>query len=352
MTSNDSTVGVAGTEEVTRRVLVTGGAGFIGSHTCIDLLEHGHDLVVVDNLVNASRAALDRVEELAGRSFSFHDVDLRDRDRLNQVMADGNVDSVIHFAGLKAVGESVEKPLEYYDNNIGGTTTLLEVMQAHGVRRLVFSSSCSIHGVVDAGAITEDFPAAPTNPYSRTKWIIEQLLGDLCVSDPDWSVASLRYFNPTGAHPSGRLGEDPEGVPNNLMPYVMQVAVGNLERVQVFGDDYPTRDGTGVRDYIHVMDLATGHRLALDHIDDRAGHRIYNLGTGTGTTVLELIAAASAACGHEIAYEVAPRRGGDVASLVADASLARVELGWEGTQSIEAMCEDSWRWQSANPDGL
>lgn len=335
-----------------RRVLVTGGAGFIGSHTCIDLLEHGHDLVVVDSLVNASERALDRVAELAGTEVDFHRIDLRDRAALDAVMASTNVDSVVHFAGLKAVGESVQLPLEYYDNNIGGTTTLLASMRAHGVRRLVFSSSCSIHGQVDGGPITEDFPAAPTNPYSRTKWMIEQLLDDLCTAEPDLSVVSLRYFNPTGAHPSGRLGEDPEGIPNNLMPYVMQVAVGNLERVQVFGDDYPTPDGTGVRDYIHVMDLAAGHRLALDHIDDRGGHRVYNLGTGTGTTVLELIAAAGAACGSEIPYEVVGRRAGDVASLVADASLARKELGWVGEQTIEAMCVDAWRWQAANPHGL
>jgi len=331
---------------------VTGGAGFIGSHTCIDLLQHGFELVVVDNLVNASAVALERVTELAGRELEFHAVDLRDRDALDAVLQGSNVESVIHFAGLKAVGESVEKPLEYYDNNVGGTTTLLESMRAHGVRKLVFSSSCSIHGQVEGGPITEDFPIAPTNPYSRSKWMIEEILGDLCASDPEWRVVSLRYFNPTGAHPSGRLGEDPNGIPNNLMPHVMQVAVGTLERVQVFGDDYPTRDGTGVRDYIHVMDLAAGHRLALDHIDDRRGHRVYNLGTGTGTTVLELIAGASAACGREIPYDVVERRAGDVASLVADASRARDELGWEGTQGIGQMCEDAWRWQSTNPNGL
>ena len=331
---------------------MTGGAGFIGSHTLIDLLDHGHEVVVVDNLVNASAVALDRVAEVTGRRVEFHQVDLRDRAALDAVMAVSNVDSVIHFAGLKAIGESVEMPLEYYDNNIGGTLTLLESMRAHAVRRFVFSSTCSIHGQLDVDLVTEDLPVAPTNPYSRTKWMIEEILGDLCASEPEWSVISLRYFNPIGAHRSGRLGEDPAGIPNNLMPYVMQVAVGNLAQVQVFGDDYPTRDGTGVRDYIHVMDLAAGHRLALDHIDDRVGHRIYNLGTGTGTTVLELIAAATAACGHEIPYEVVERRAGDVATLVADASLAKAELGWEGHQSIETMCEDAWRWQSANPHGL
>jgi UDP-glucose 4-epimerase len=335
-----------------RRVLVTGGAGFIGSHSCIDLLQHGHELIVVDNLVNASAVALDRVAELAGRSVSFREVDLRNRAGLDEVFREFNVDSVIHFAGLKAVGESVSKPLSYYDNNIGGTITLLESMQAHGVRSLVFSSSCSIHGHVDDEPITEDCPAAPTNPYSRTKWMIEEILGDLCSAEPEWSAVSLRYFNPIGAHRSGRLGEDPSGIPNNLMPYVMQVAVGNLEQVQVFGDDYPTPDGTGVRDYIHVMDLAAGHRLALDHIDERAGHRVYDLGTGTGTSVLELIVAAGEASGREIPYEIVARRAGDVASLVADPTLAREELGWVADQTIEAMCEDSWRWQSTNPTGL
>lgn len=332
-------------------ILVTGGAGFIGSHTCVDLLDAGYDLIALDNFSNSSPGALTRVEELTGRSLKTADVDLRDGEALSQVIGDHRVSAVIHFAGFKAVGESVELPLEYYDNNVVGTLRLLQAMRAHDVRRLVFSSSCSIHGSTAKARIDEAEPANPTNPYSRTKWTIEQMLSDLCVAEPTWSVISLRYFNPTGAHASGRLGEQPTGVPNNLMPYAMQVAGGVRKALRVFGDDYDNPDGTGVRDYIHVVDLAQGHRLALEHIDDASGHRIYNLGTGVGSSVLDVIKAAEAASGRAIPREVVGRRPGDVAALVADPAAAARDLNWRAVRNLETMCRDAWAFQVANPTG-
>jgi UDP-glucose 4-epimerase len=333
-------------------ILVTGGAGFIGSHTCVDLLEAGHDVVVVDNLANSSAESLRRVEELTGRSLVFVEADIRDEAAVTALMTEHRIGSVVHFAALKAVGESVEIPLEYYDNNVNGTLALLRAMRAADVRRIVFSSSCSIHGDVEELPLHEDAPANPTNPYARTKWMMEQILSDVCVAWPELAAISLRYFNPVGAHPSGRIGEDPRGVPNNLMPYVMQVAIGRLERLRVFGDDYDTVDGTGVRDYIHVVDLAEGHRLALDRIDELGpGHRVFNLGTGTGTSVLELVRAVEAATGREVPFDIVPRRPGDVAELVADPTLAKEELGWVAQRDVAAMCEDAWRFQQANPDG-
>lgn len=332
-------------------VLVTGGAGFIGSHTCVDLLDAGWDLVVVDNLSNSAEAAIDRVRELTGRPLPLVRADLRDEAALAEVMGAHRVTAVVHFAGLKAVGESVEAPLSYYDNNVTGTLCLLRAMRRQGVARLVFSSSCSIHGEVDSPLIGEDTPAAPTNPYARTKWMIEQILSDACVADPAWSVISLRYFNPTGAHPSGRIGEDPTGVPDNLMPFAMQVAAGRRTHLAVFGDDYPTADGTGVRDYIHVVDLAEGHRLALELLDEASGHRVYNLGTGTGSSVLDVVRAAEAASGQPIPYDIVGRRPGDVAALVADPALAKRELGWVAHRDLTAMCADAWRFQRLNPTG-
>lgn len=332
-------------------VLVTGAAGFIGSHTCVDLLDAGWDLVAVDNLSNSSEEALTRVRELTGRPLPFVRLDLRDEAALAEVIARHRVTAVVHFAGLKAVGESVAQPLAYYDHNVTATLCLLRAMHRHGVRRLVFSSSCSIHGEADSPLIDERAPAAPTNPYARTKWVIEQILGDVCVAEPDWSAISLRYFNPTGAHPSGRLGEDPTGLPNNLMPVAMEVAVGRRPALQVFGDDYPTPDGTGVRDYIHVVDLAAGHRRALAVLDDAPGHRVYNLGTGTGSSVLDVVRAAEAASGRRIPYEIVGRRPGDVAALVADASLAKQELAWSAERDLAAMCADAWRFRQQNPHG-
>ncbi len=335
----------------TGTILVTGGAGFIGSHTCVDLLDAGYDLVSVDNFSNSDPEALRRVEELTGRSVPSVDVDLRDADGLDRIFDEHDISSVVHFAGLKAVGESVELPLEYFDNNISGTVQLLKAMRAYGVTRLVFSSSCSIHGATPQPRINESTPANPTNPYSRTKWIIEQMLSDLCLAEPDWSVISLRYFNPTGAHPSGRIGEHPTGTPNNLMPYAMQVAGGTRATLRVFGDDYDTHDGTGVRDYIHVVDLAEGHRYALERIDDATGHRVYNLGTGVGSSVLDVVHAAEAASGRSIPYEIVGRRAGDVAALVADPGAARGELGWTSSRDLAVMCEDAWTFQCGNPQG-
>jgi UDP-glucose 4-epimerase len=332
-------------------LLVTGGAGFIGSHTCVDLLDAGYDVVVVDNLANSSEEALRRVQELTGRELAFEQFDIRDTEALARVIDRHDVGAVVHFAALKAVGESVEIPVEYYDNNINGTLSLVRAMRRHGVRRLVFSSSCSIHGDAENTPIDEAAPAAPTNPYARTKWFMEQILADTCIAEPDWSVISLRYFNPTGAHPSGLIGEDPRGIPNNLMPFAMQVAAGRLEKLRVFGDDYATHDGTGVRDYIHVDDLAVGHRLALERLDDAPGHRVYNLGTGVGSSVLDVVRAAEKACGKAIPYEIVGRRPGDVTALVADPSLAERELGWTTSRDLDAMCADAWRFQERNPDG-
>lgn len=332
-------------------VLVTGGAGYIGSHTCVELLNAGHAVTVVDNLCNSKEESLHRVQELAGRALTFHPVDLLDRPALEAVFAAAPVDAVIHFAGLKAVGESVERPLWYYHNNITGSVTLCEVMAAHGVNNLVFSSSATVYGDPATVPIREDFPVGPTNPYGRTKRMIEEMLHDLHGADPRWNIALLRYFNPVGAHPSGRIGEDPNGIPNNLMPYVSQVAVGKLKQLAVFGDDYPTPDGTGVRDYIHVVDLAQGHLAALARLHTCPGVVTYNLGTGQGYSVLEMVAAFAAASGHQVPYRVAPRRPGDIATCYADPGLAKEELGWQARLDIEEMCRDAWRWQSMNPNG-
>jgi len=334
------------------RILVTGGAGYIGSHTCVELLQAGHDVVVVDNLCNSKEESLRRVRQIAGRPVDFHHVDLLDREALSRVFAAGPVDSVIHFAGLKAVGESVSIPLRYYHNNITGTLVLCEVMAAHSVKRIVFSSSATVYGDPVSVPIREDFPVGPTNPYGRTKEMIEEILKDLQVSDPEWRVVLLRYFNPVGAHASGRIGEDPSGVPNNLMPYVSQVAVGKLPQLSVYGDDYATPDGTGVRDYIHVVDLALGHVRAIEKVAATPGVRVYNLGTGRGHSVLEVIAAFQKASGRPIAYRVVARRPGDVAASWADASLAERELGWRAVRGLDEMCTDAWRWQSANPQGF
>ena len=337
-------------------VLVTGGAGFIGSHTVVDLLEHGYHVTVVDDLSNSSERALERVAQIVGdeaaENLSFTQLNVCDEAALSAVFDAAHYDAVIHFAGLKAVGESVEKPLEYYSNNLGSTLTLLNVMRAHGCKRIIFSSSATVYGDPDALPLTEASPKKPaTNPYGWTKWMIEQILADVAAADPEWSVVLLRYFNPIGAHSSGLIGEDPKGIPNNLLPYVAQVAVGKRECVHVFGNDYPTPDGTGVRDYIHVVDLAAGHVAALKWMDGKQGCEIFNLGTGTGTSVLEIINAFSAACGHEVPYVIDPRRPGDVTANYADCSKAETEMGWKAQYDISDMCRDSWCWQSHNPNG-
>lgn len=331
--------------------LVTGGAGFIGSHTCLELLAAGHDVTVVDNLDNSSEESLRRVAALAGRAPEFHRVDICDAAALRAVFARRRFDAVVHFAGLKAVGESARIPLRYYANNVAGTLELLRVMEEHDCRRLVFSSSATVYGDPASVPITEDFPLSATNPYGRTKLFIEEILRDQCAADPRWTCVLLRYFNPIGAHPSGRIGEDPRGLPNNLMPYVMQVAVGRLAELSVFGDDYPTPDGTGVRDYIHVVDLALGHLAALDRLDALSGCVPVNLGTGRGYSVLEMIAAAAKASGRPVAWRVVPRRPGDVATCFADPARAAAVLGWRAVRGIDEMCADHWRWQAANPAG-
>ena len=332
-------------------VLVTGGAGYIGSHTCVELLEAGHRVVVVDNLANSKEESLRRVRALTGKSLTFHQVDLRDKLALDAIFSAQRIDAVIHFAGLKAVGESVAKPLAYYHNNVTGTLILCEVMRAHGVTDIVFSSSATVYGDPDEVPIKEDAPLGPTNPYGRTKWMIEKILRDLHVADQAWNIALLRYFNPVGAHPSGRIGEDPSGIPNNLLPYIAQVAVGRLDELQVFGGDYPTHDGTGVRDYIHVVDLALGHLRALDRLQDGPGVVTYNLGTGQGYSVIDVIKAFKRASGREVPYRIVDRRSGDVATSYADPSRAERELGWTAERGIDEMCADVWRWQSNNPNG-
>ncbi len=335
-------------------ILVTGGAGYIGSHTLIELAKGGYDFVVYDNLSNASEAVLGRIEEIIGKKVAFVKGDIRDRTLLDRVFERYDIDSVIHFAGLKAVGESVEKPLLYYDNNVSGTVTLLEAMQAHGCKKIVFSSSATVYGEPEEMPIKEHFPTgATTNPYGRSKYIIEEILKDLHKSDPSWQIVILRYFNPIGAHESGRIGEDPEGIPNNLMPYISQVAVGKLECLRVFGDDYDTHDGTGVRDYIHVVDLADAHVKAVAYMEKEGEENplIVNLGTGTGYSVLDVVQAFEKASGRKIAYEIAPRRTGDIAVCYADATKAKESLGWEAKYDIAKMCEDSWRWQKNNPMG-
>lgn len=334
-----------------RTILVTGGAGFIGSHTCVELLNNDYEVVVVDDYSNSSPAALDRVQQLAGRSLVALEVDIRDRDALGAVFTSYPIDAVIHFAARKSVGESVQIPLTYYDINVGGTATLLRVMRAHGVQRLVFSSSCSIYGDTQELPLSETAPAAPANPYARTKAFCEQMMSDACVRDPELRVVALRYFNPAGAHPSGEMGEDPVGVPNNVMPYLAQVAVGRRDVLSVFGGDYPTSDGTCVRDYIHVVDVADGHRLAVDRLADRPGLQVVNLGTGVGVSVLELVAAFEKASGVAIPYRIVDRRAGDVPALVADAGLAGRLWGWRARHDITDMCADAWRFQRLNPAG-
>ncbi|MCP4290395.1 MAG: UDP-glucose 4-epimerase GalE [bacterium] len=334
-----------------KTILVTGGAGYIGSHTCLELLNEGHEVVVVDNLDNSSEESLRRVKELTGKSLFFYEVDICDRPALQKVFENHSFDSVVHFAGLKAVGESCEIPLRYYQNNIFGTIELLKVMQENNCFKIVFSSSATVYGDPATVPITEDFPLSATNPYGKTKLFIEEIMRDLCVSDERWQCVLLRYFNPIGAHESGRMGEDPQGIPNNLMPFVMQVAVGMREKLSVFGDDYNTPDGTGVRDYIHVVDLALGHLAALDNMDDLPGCTAINLGTGTGYSVLEMVKAAEKASGKDIPYTVVARRPGDIATCYAEPKMAADKLGWTAKRDLEKMCSDAWRWQAGNPEG-
>ena len=334
-------------------ILVTGGAGYIGSHTCLELLNCGHHVTVVDNLSNASQESLKRVETLTGKTVSFCEVDLLDKKALRHVFAEasGTFDAVIHFAGKKAVGESVEKPLLYYHNNITGTLVLAEVMAEFEVKNIIFSSSATVYGDPATVPITEDFPLSCTNPYGRTKLMVEEILSDLAVADPEWNVCLLRYFNPVGAHKSGLIGEDPNGIPNNLIPYISQVAVGKLAQLSVFGNDYDTEDGTGVRDYIHVVDLALGHVKALDKVVTNPGVVIHNLGTGNGYSVLEMVRAFIKASGKEIPYQIESRRAGDIAVCYANPAKALDELGWKAQFGLEEMCEDTWRWQKNNPNG-
>ena len=338
---------------MSKTALLTGGAGYIGSHTAVALLEAGWSVVIVDNLANSSPVAVERVAELAPGDLTFHQVDILDTDGLAKVFAERDVDAVIHFAGCKAVGESVEDPLKYHENNVAGTVSLLRAMQVAGVRDLVFSSSCTVYGDPSEIPVTESARLGPTtNPYGRSKLYIEEMLRDLPIAEPGaWRIVNLRYFNPVGAHPSGRIGEDPDGIPNNLMPYVMQVAVGRLDTVRVFGGDYDTADGTGVRDYIHVVDLAEGHLAALERLPAIDGCIAVNLGTGQGYSVLDVVKAASKAVGRELPYEIVERRAGDIAAVWSNPTYAREVLGWEATRGIEEMVADHWRWQSQNPNG-
>ena len=334
-------------------ILVTGGAGYIGSHTVVELQSAGYDVVVLDNLSNASEKSLERVEKITGKPVTFYKADILDRDAMNKIFDENTFDAVIHFAGLKAVGESVAKPIEYYQNNIGGTLVLTDVMRNHGCKNIIFSSSATVYGDPAMIPITEECPKGTcTNPYGWTKSMLEQILTDIHTSDPEWNVVLLRYFNPIGAHESGDLGEDPKGIPNNLLPYVMQVAVGKLEKVNVFGNDFDTHDGTGVRDYIHVVDLARGHVAALKKLEKGSGLTKYNLGTGIGYSVLDIVKSASAAVGRDLPYVIGPRRAGDIAACYADATKAKEELGWEALYDVKRMCEDSWRWQSKHPNGF
>jgi UDP-glucose 4-epimerase len=335
-------------------ILVTGGAGYIGSHTCLELLNGGYRVTVADNLSNSSRESLNRVEALTGKKIAFFEVDLLDQAGLREVFssADEKFDAVIHFAGKKAVGESVEKPLLYYHNNITGTLVLCEVMADHGVKNIIFSSSATVYGDPATVPITEDFPLSCTNPYGRTKLMVEEILRDIHTADTDWNVCLLRYFNPVGAHESGRIGEDPNGLPNNLVPYITQVAVGKLAQLSVFGDDYPTPDGTGVRDYIHVVDLAAGHVKALGRLSQRPGVVVYNLGTGKGYSVLEMVRNFAEVSGRAIPFQIVGRRSGDIAVCYADPGKAFRELGWRARHGLREMCEDSWRWQVNNPQGF
>ena len=334
------------------RILVTGGAGYIGSHTCVELLNEGYEVVIVDNLYNANKKAVDRVEEITGKKVTFYEADICDKEAMDAIFDKEDVQAVIHFAGLKAVGESVAKPWEYYENNIAGTLTLVDVMRKHNVKNIIFSSSATVYGDPAIIPITEECPKGQcTNPYGWTKSMLEQILTDIQKADPEWNVVLLRYFNPIGAHKSGTIGENPNGIPNNLMPYITQVAVGKLKELGVFGNDYDTPDGTGVRDYIHVVDLAKGHVKALKKIEDNSGLSIYNLGTGKGYSVLDIVKNFEAATGVKIPYVIKPRRPGDIATCYSDASKAERELGWKAENGIKEMCADSWRWQSNNPNG-
>jgi|MGYP000931715270 UDP-glucose 4-epimerase len=333
------------------QILITGGAGYIGSHACVELLEAGYEIVVVDNFVNSKPAVLKRIEEITGRRFRFYKVDIRDREGLRKVFDENKIGAVVHFAGLKAVGESVAYPLAYYHNNVAGTIVLCQVMQEYGVKKMVFSSSATVYGHPDKVPIKEDFPLKPVNPYGRTKFMIEEILKDVYEADNTWGISLLRYFNPVGAHPSGRIGEDPNGIPNNLMPYITQVAVGKREKLNVFGGDYPTPDGTGVRDYIHVVDLAKGHLLALEKVIRERGVSVYNLGTGRGYSVLEVVKAFAKVNGIKIPYVITDRRPGDIAVCYADTEKAYRELGFKAERNLEDMCRDAWNWQKRNPEG-
>lgn len=332
-------------------VLVTGGAGYIGSHTVVQLLENNREVVIVDDLSNSSPKVIDRIEAITGKRPKFYAVNILDGEKMDEIFKENNIDSVIHFAGFKAVGESVAKPLAYYTNNLTTTLIVLNLMKKYGVRNFVFSSSATVYGDPHTCPILEDFPLSATNPYGRTKLMIEEMLVDICKADQELNVALLRYFNPVGAHESGTIGEEPNGIPNNLMPYITKVAIGKLEKLSVFGNDYNTHDGTGVRDYIHVVDLANGHLKALDKLETNPGLVIYNLGTGKGYSVLDMVKAFSKACGKDIPYVIAPRRPGDVAMCYADATKAKEELGWEAKYDLDRMCADSWRWQKNNPNG-
>ena len=335
------------------KILVTGGAGYIGSHTCVELQQNGYDVAVIDNLSNSSEESLKRVAKITGKEVPFYKVDILDKEEMDKVFTKEKPDAVIHFAGLKAVGESVEKPYEYYNNNIAGTLCLINVMRNHNVKNIIFSSSATVYGDPAIIPITEECPKGVcTNPYGWTKWMLEQILTDIQKADPEWNVVLLRYFNPIGAHESGTIGENPNGIPNNLMPYVTQVAVGKLKELGIFGNDYDTPDGTGVRDFIHVVDLAKGHVKALAKIKDKSGLNIYNLGTGVGYSVLDVVKNFEEATGVKVPYVIKPRRAGDIAICYSDASKAKRELGWVAEKGIKEMCADSWRWQKNNPNGF
>ena len=334
------------------RILVTGGAGFIGSHTCVELLDAGYEVTVIDKLYNASEKAIERVKQISGKDLDFVEGDILDKDCLDRIFESQKIEAVIHFAGLKAVGESVRMPVEYYSNNITGTLTLIRSMREHGCKNIIFSSSATVYGDPAFVPITEECPKGTcTNPYGWTKWMLEQILTDVHTSDPEWNVILLRDFNPIGAHPSGMIGEDPKGIPNNLVPYIAQVAIGKLEKLNVFGDDYDTPDGTGVRDYIHVVDLARGHVNAIRKLEDKEGVSVFNLGTRHGYSVLQVVDAFGKACGHDIPYVIQPRRAGDISTCYCDPSKAARELDWTAQYGIEEMCRDSWNWQSRNPNG-